>query len=102
MPHGEEQISILRLGTSSIQAADERENGDTICYAVDMESIFFDMASAKAKHFAVYGRALVYSHYQKLEKKTSDCMECGHRNNRCPFRVDQIASMKTIAAYFDR
>lgn len=48
------------------------------------------------------GDALARSHYQKLEKKASDCMECGHCNNRCPFHVDQMARMKTIAAYFGR
>lgn len=62
LPHGAEQISILGLGTSSIQAVDEREIEDTIRYAV----------------------------------------ECGHRNSRCPFYVDQMARMKTIAAYFGR
>lgn len=48
------------------------------------------------------GDALAHSHYQKLEKKASDCMECGRCNSRCPFHVDQIARMKTIAAYFGR
>lgn len=59
LPHGEEQISILGLGTSSIQAADEREIEDTIRYAVERGINFFDMASSEAKPFAAYGRALV-------------------------------------------
>lgn len=48
------------------------------------------------------GDTLAHSHYQKLEKKASDCLECGHCNNRCPFQVDQMARMKTISEYFDR
>lgn len=59
LPHGEEQISILGLGTSSIQAADEREIEDTIRYAVECGINYFDMASSEAKPFAAYGRALV-------------------------------------------
>lgn len=59
LPHGEEQISILGLGTSSIQEADEREIEDTVRYAVECGINYFDMASAEAKPFAAYGRALV-------------------------------------------
>lgn len=53
---------------------------------------YFDLSQA--------GDALAYSHYQKLEKKASDCIKCGHCNNRCPFHVDQMERMKTIAEYF--
>lgn len=48
------------------------------------------------------GDSLAHIHYQKLEKKASDCMECGHCNSRCPFHVDQMTRMKTIAEYFGR
>ena len=39
-------------------------------------------------------------HYAKLEKKASDCVQCGHCNGRCPFKVDQMARMEQIKAYF--
>lgn len=58
LPHGEEQISILGLGTSSIQAAGEQEIEETVAYALSQGINFFDMASSEAKPFAAYGRAL--------------------------------------------
>lgn len=58
LPHGEERISILGLGTSSIQAASEKEIEETVVSALDRGVNFFDMASAEAKPFAAYGRAL--------------------------------------------
>lgn len=56
LPHGEEQISILGLGTSSIQAEEEAEIENTIRYAVERGINFFDMASPEAKPFAASGR----------------------------------------------
>lgn len=58
LPHGGEQISILGLGTSSIQAASEKEIEEILCYAVEQGMNYFDMASAEAKPFPAYGRAL--------------------------------------------
>lgn len=58
LPHGGEQISILGLGTSSIQASSEKEIEETICYALENGINYFDMASAEAKPFPAYGRAL--------------------------------------------
>lgn len=58
LPHGEEQISILGLGTSSIQTAGAREIEETIAYAMEQGINFFDMASAEAKPFEAYGRAI--------------------------------------------
>lgn len=49
---------------------------------------------------AVAGDALARDHYKKLEKNAGDCIRCGHCNSRCPFRVDQMARMQEIAAYF--
>ncbi|WP_195267800.1 aldo/keto reductase [Eubacterium sp. 1001713B170207_170306_E7] len=46
------------------------------------------------------GDSLAESHYFNLEKKASDCIACGHCNNRCPFKVDQVARMKAIQNYF--
>ncbi len=44
--------------------------------------------------------SLAAGHYQKLEKTAKDCVQCGHCESRCPFRVDQMARMKEIADYF--
>lgn len=46
------------------------------------------------------GDRLAHNHYEKLEKKASDCLQCGHCNHRCPFHVDQVSGMQSIAAYF--
>ena len=56
--HGEEKISVLGLGTSSIQASTEKEIEDTIHFAVENGINYFDMASSEAKPFPAYGRAL--------------------------------------------
>ena len=58
LPHGGEKISILGLGTSSIQEASEKEIEETIALAVEEGINYFDMASAEAKPFPAYGRAL--------------------------------------------
>lgn len=47
------------------------------------------------------GDQLARGHYEKLEKKASDCIKCGHCNHRCPFRVDQVSRMESIAIYFE-
>ena len=53
---------------------------------------YYDLAKA--------GDAMAEGHYRKLEKNTSDCIQCGHCNRRCPFKVDQMKRMKEIAEYF--
>lgn len=58
LPHGGKQISILGLGTSSIQESSEKEIEETIHLAVENGINYFDMASSEAKPFAAYGRAL--------------------------------------------
>lgn len=58
LPKGNEQISILGLGTSSIQAASEKEIEEIVSSAIENGINFFDMASAEAKPFAAYGRAM--------------------------------------------
>ncbi len=61
LPHGEEQISILGLGTSSVQASSEKEIEETIAFAAGQGINFFDMASSEAKPFEAYGRALAWN-----------------------------------------
>ena len=58
LPHGEEQISILGLGTSSIGMAGEKEIQATVELALERGINFFDMASANAAPFPVYGRVM--------------------------------------------
>lgn len=58
LPKGTEKISIIGLGTSSIQASDEREIEDIVSLAIEKGINFFDMASSEAKPFAAYGRAI--------------------------------------------
>ena len=58
LPHGEEQLSILGLGTSSIGMAGEKEIEATMELALEQGVNFFDMASADAAPFPAYGRAL--------------------------------------------
>lgn len=65
LPHGTEGISILGLGTSSIQQASEKEIEETLQFALDQGINYFDMASAEAKPFPIYGRALA-SHRDQI------------------------------------
>ena len=48
------------------------------------------------------GDQLAHDHYDKLEKKASDCIKCGHCDKRCPFQVSQVNRMAEICAYFGR
>ncbi len=58
LPHGEETISILGLGTSSIGMAGEKEAEAVMTMALEAGINFFDMASADAAPFPAYGRAI--------------------------------------------
>ena len=58
LPHGGEKISIIGIGSSAIQASGEKEIEETIRFAVESGINYFDMASAEAKPFPAYGRAL--------------------------------------------
>lgn len=58
MPKSGEEISVLGLGTSSIQASSEAEIEQIISLAIDNGINYFDMASSEAKPFAAYGRAI--------------------------------------------
>ena len=48
------------------------------------------------------GDVLAKDHYLTLSKTAQDCVQCGHCNSRCPFKVDQMARMREIKAYFGR
>lgn len=51
---------------------------------------------------AKLGDNLAREHYLTLDKTASDCAQCGHCNDRCPFHVDQMARMREIAEYFGK
>lgn len=48
------------------------------------------------------GDKLAASHYEKLRQHASDCLQCGHCDSRCPFKVKQTERMKEIAEYFQK
>lgn len=58
LPHGEEKLSIIGLGTSSIGMAGDKEIEATVELALENGVNFFDMASADAAPFPAYGRAM--------------------------------------------
>ena len=58
LPHGEELISILGLGTSSIGMAGEKEAEAVMALALEAGINFFDMASSDVVPFPAYGRAI--------------------------------------------
>lgn len=48
------------------------------------------------------GDVMAADHYDKLKKHASECVECGHCDNRCPFKVKQSKRMQIIAEYFGK
>ncbi len=46
------------------------------------------------------GDTLAKEHYLTLERKASDCISCGHCDDRCPFGVNQSDRMITISKEF--
>ncbi len=51
---------------------------------------------------ALAGDSLAVNHYDKLSVTASDCLQCGHCDSRCPFRVQQSARMLEIAGKFGK
>lgn len=58
LPHGNEQISIIGLGSSSIGASGEEETEKTVVMALENGINYFDMAAGDATPFSAYGRAV--------------------------------------------
>ncbi len=58
LPKGDEQISVIGIGSASIHQAGEREIEETLTYAVESGVNYFDMGASNAKPFPAYGRAL--------------------------------------------
>src|SRR5574344_323819 len=51
---------------------------------------------------AKIGDDIAASHYRKLSVKADACLQCGHCEERCPFKVKQMARMKEIATWFEK
>ena len=51
LPHGNEQISIIGLGSSSIGASGEEETEKTVVMALENGINYFDMAAGDATPF---------------------------------------------------
>lgn len=51
---------------------------------------------------AKQGDILAKDHYLTLEKHAFDCIQCGHCNKRCPFKVCQMERMEEIQNYFGK
>ena len=58
LPHGDEQIGVLGMGSSAIGQAGEKEIEATVALALENGVNYFDMASADAAPFAAYGNAV--------------------------------------------
>lgn len=58
LPHGDEQISVIGLGNSSLGASGEAEAEKTVAMAVENGINYFDMAAGDATPFPAYGRAV--------------------------------------------
>ena len=56
LPHGEEMISVLGLGSSSVGGAGEKEIAQAAEMAVENGINYFDLASGDDKPFPVYGQ----------------------------------------------
>lgn len=46
------------------------------------------------------GDSMAAEHYRNLSVKADACVQCGHCEARCPFKVKQEQRMREIAAYF--
>jgi len=49
---------------------------------------------------ALAGDDIAANHYTKLSTKADACLQCGHCEDRCPFKVKQVRRMAAIANYF--
>lgn len=49
---------------------------------------------------SIAGDKMAANHYEKLIIKADACLQCGHCDSRCPFKVKQQNKMQTIAEYF--
>lgn len=58
LPHGEEQISVIGMGTSVVGETSVKNVMETVTYALEHGINFFDMAGGHASIFPGMGKAL--------------------------------------------
>lgn len=58
LPHGEEQISVIGMGSSVVGEQSEKDIIETVEYAIESGINYFDMAGGHATIFPAYGKAL--------------------------------------------
>ena len=58
LPHGDERISIIGMGTSVVGEVSEKNVIETVTYALDQGINYFDMAGGHASIFPGMGKAL--------------------------------------------
>ncbi|MCQ2480214.1 MAG: aldo/keto reductase [Clostridia bacterium] len=58
LPHGDEKISVIGMGTSVVGEHSEKNIIETVTYALDNGINYFDMAGGHASIFAGFGKAL--------------------------------------------
>ena len=51
---------------------------------------------------ALAGDDIAANHYTKLAVQADACLQCGHCEERCPFRVKQMRRMAAIDGYFSK
>lgn len=58
LPHGDEKISVIGMGSSVAGAQSEKDIIETVAFALDAGINYFDMAGGHATIFPAYGKAL--------------------------------------------
>lgn len=58
LPHGDERISIIGMGSAVIGEHSEKEIMETVSFAVENGINYFDLAAGHASIFPAYGKAL--------------------------------------------
>lgn len=58
LPHGEEKISVIGMGSSVVGEQPEADIIETVQFALDAGINYFDMAGGHASIFPAYGKAL--------------------------------------------
>ncbi len=58
LPHGNEKISVIGIGSSVIGEQKEKDIMETVWYALEHGVNYFDMAGGHASIFSAYGKAL--------------------------------------------
>ena len=58
LPHGEEEISVIGMGSSVVGEQPEKKIIETVTYALEHGVNYFDMAGGHASIFPAYGKAL--------------------------------------------